>query len=58
MILFPYVVKLHLHHSIAMGGAPVQIPDFTLGKWILQEEPIKTKYGLDVIGADPHTPIY
>jgi len=44
--------------SIALGGAPVQIPDFTRGKWIRREEPIKTKYSLDVIVDDPETPIY
>ncbi|MDR2617752.1 MAG: gfo/Idh/MocA family oxidoreductase, partial [Treponema sp.] len=25
--------------SIAMGGAPVAIPDFTNGKWITRETP-------------------
>ncbi len=44
--------------SIATGSAPVQIPDFTRGKWIRREEPIKTKYSLDVIVDDPDTPIY
>lgn len=44
--------------SIATGGAPVQIPDFTRGKWIRREEPIQTKYSLDVIVDDPDTPIY
>ena len=44
--------------SIAMGGAPVQIPDFTRGKWMRREEPIKTKYSLDVIVDDPDTKIY
>jgi len=44
--------------SIALGGAPVQIPDFTRGKWVRREEPIKTKYSLDVIVDDPDTPIY
>ena len=44
--------------SIAAGGAPIPIPDFTRGKWIRREEPIKTKYSLDVIVDDPDTPIY
>ena len=44
--------------SIATGGAPVQIPDFTRGKWIRREAPIQTKYSLDVIVDDPDTPIY
>lgn len=44
--------------SIAVGGAPVHIPDFTRGKWIRREAPIKTKYSLDLIIDDPDTPIY
>ncbi|MBE7064015.1 MAG: gfo/Idh/MocA family oxidoreductase [Ruminococcaceae bacterium] len=44
--------------SIATGGAPVQIPDFTRGKWIRREAPIETKYSLDVIVEDKDTPIY
>ena len=44
--------------SIALGGAPVQIPDFTRGKWIRREAPIETKYSLDLIVSDPDTPIY
>ena len=44
--------------SIALGGAPVQIPDFTRGKWLRRESPIKTKYSLDLIVSDPDTPIY
>lgn len=44
--------------SIATGGAPVQIPDFTRGKWIRREAPIATKYSLDLIVDDPDTPIY
>jgi hypothetical protein len=35
--------------SIAMGGAPVTIPDFTSGKWINREDEEPSKYGLSKI---------
>lgn len=43
--------------SVAMGGAPVAFPDFTRGKWIRREPPVKTKYSLDVVCDEPDTPI-
>ncbi len=44
--------------SIAHGGAPVDVPDFTHGKW-LHREPVTTgKYCLDAICDDPDTPIF
>lgn len=42
--------------SIAKGGAPMEFPDFTRGKWVHREAPITTKYSLDVIVEDD-TPI-
>ena len=38
--------------SIAMGGAPVAIPDFTNGRWIGREPAVGGKYCLDEICAD------
>jgi len=38
--------------SIAMGGAPVAIPDFTDGKWIKRGPAPKSKYALDTIHFD------
>ncbi len=38
--------------SIAMGGAPVPIPDFTDGKWINREPAPKSIYALDTIHYD------
>jgi hypothetical protein len=35
--------------SIAIGSAPVPIPDFTDGKWIKRETPPPSKYALDDI---------
>ena len=43
--------------SIAKGGAPVEFPDFTRGRWLCREEPVKSKYSLDEIIIDPDTPI-
>lgn len=44
--------------SIAHGGAPVDVPDFTRGKW-LHREPVTTgKYCLDMICDDPDTKIF
>lgn len=38
--------------SIAMGGAPVAIPDFTNGRWIGREPAVKGKYCLDEIYSE------
>lgn len=38
--------------SIAMGGAPVAIPDFTNGRWIGREPAVKGKYCLDEICSE------
>ncbi len=43
--------------SIARGGAPVDIPDFTRGKWMRPGAPLLGKYSLDVVCEDPNTPI-
>lgn len=43
--------------SIACGGAPVEVPDFTKGRWFRREEPQPCKYSLDLICSDPDTPI-
>lgn len=44
--------------SIAMGGAPVEFPDFTYGQWVEEREEETGKYALDAICIDPDTPIY
>jgi len=44
--------------SIAKGGMPVEIPDFTYGQWIEEYEGVPGKYSLDMICEDPDTPIY
>lgn len=44
--------------SIAKGGAPVEFPDFTKGKWVKREEIVKCKYCLDEVCVDENTPIY
>lgn len=44
--------------SIQKGGMPVDIPDFTSGKWIRREPVVQSKYCLDQIIADPDTPIF
>lgn len=44
--------------SIAAGGAPVEIPDFTGGKWKDREPAVLGKYCLDAIVSDPDTPIF
>ena len=33
--------------SISMGSMPVAFPDFTNGKWVCREEPVRGKYALD-----------
>ena len=43
--------------SIANGGAAVEIPDFTKGKWFRREPEVPQKYSLSVIVEDPDTPI-
>ena len=35
--------------SVALGGAAVAFPDFTNGKWINREQPMRSKYSLDEI---------
>ena len=44
--------------SIKLGGAPVSFPDFTKGKWIKREAPVKSKYSLDEIIEDRSVPIF
>lgn len=44
--------------SIALGGTPVYMPDFTYGKWMNREAPIKSKYCLDEVVVDLNTPIF
>jgi len=44
--------------SIATGGAPVAVPDFTRGRWVKREPIVRGKYCLDEICEDPNTPIY
>lgn len=44
--------------SIALGGMPVPVPDFTRGKWSHREPVFKSKYCLDEICVDNDTPIY
>ena len=43
--------------SIARGGAPVDIPDFTRGKWFRREPALETKYSLDLVCVDKDTKI-
>ncbi len=43
--------------SIALGGAPVEIPDFTKGKWFGKIPKNDGKYSLDLVVTDPDTPI-
>ena len=43
--------------SIVKGGAPVEIPDFTHGKWFRREPAVACKYGLDTVYEDKETPI-
>lgn len=44
--------------SIQRGGVPVDIPDFTKGKWIRREPVVNSKYCLDDVIIDRDTPIY
>ena len=43
--------------SIARGGALMDFPDFTQGRYLRREPPLATKYSLDLIVDDPATPI-
>jgi len=43
--------------SIAAGGAAVQVPDFTRGKWFHREPAQPWKYSLDLVCEEPETPI-
>lgn len=44
--------------SIAQGGAPVQVPDFTRGKWMNREPVVQSKYCLDEVIVDENTKIF
>ncbi len=44
--------------SIARSGAPVDVPDFTCGKWLHREPVTAGKYCLDAICEDPDTKIF
>ncbi len=44
--------------SVARGGMPVDVPDFTRGKWMDREPVLQCKYCLDEICIDESTPIY
>ncbi len=44
--------------SIAKGGAPVEVPDFTRGKWLNREPVVEGKYCLDKVCEDRSVPIY
>lgn len=44
--------------SIAMGGAPVPVPDFTKGKWTNREPIVEGKYCLDKVCEDKSVKIY
>lgn len=44
--------------SINKGGAPVEVPDFTKGKWMNREPIVESKYCLDKVCIDEDTKIY
>ncbi len=44
--------------SIAKGGAPVEVPDFTKGKWLCREAIVRGKYCLDEVCIDESVSIY
>ena len=44
--------------SIERGGAPINIPDFTKGKWMRREPVVQSKYCLDDVIVDKNTPIF
>ena len=43
--------------SIAKGGSPVEVPDFTKGKWFHRGPGTPSKYTLDMVCKDSTTPI-
>lgn len=43
------VITALSEQSIAMGGMPVAIPDFTNGKWLWRDPPHRSKYCLDEV---------
>ena len=45
------VITCLSEQSVAMGGMPVPVPDFTNGAWICREAPDQGTYSLDVIPA-------
>ena len=44
--------------SIHKGGAPVEIPDFTRGKWFRREPAVQQKYSLDLVCTDESVSIW
>lgn len=44
--------------SIQRGGVPVDVPDFTRGKWFRREPVVRSKFCLDEICEDKETAIY
>jgi hypothetical protein len=50
------VVACLSEQSIAMGSAPVPIPDFTDGKWVQREPQPKSPYALDAVHDDLFDP--
>ena len=44
--------------SIALGGAPVSVPDFTRGKWVCREPVTEGKYCLEKVCIDNTTQIF
>ena len=44
--------------SINKGGAPIEVPDFTKGKWINREPVVEGKYCLDKVCVDESVKIY
>ncbi len=44
--------------SILNGGSPVEIPDFTRGKWFRRPPAIKQKYSLDLVVTDENISIW
>lgn len=44
--------------SIAGGGIPVEVPDFTRGKWKNREPAVKSKYCLDEIVVDDSVKVF
>jgi len=43
--------------SVSRGGALMDFPDFTQGRYLRREAPLATKYSLDLVVNDPDTPI-